>query len=72
MDLAEAMAVAMTAAYGSSFSYSAVAEILLAEIHMAVTAVAAAAILAANLCTRRFGFCWGAAFSCFHSGPATL
>ena len=45
--------LAMTAAYGSLSSYSAVAEILLAEI---MAAVAAAAILAANPCMRRLGF----------------
>ena len=43
----------MTAAYGSLSSYSAVVEILLAEI---MAAVVVAAILAANLCMRRLGF----------------
>ena len=56
MDLAEEMVVVMTAAYGSSFSYSAVAAILLAAILTAETTVAAAVILAANLCMRRLGF----------------
>ena len=77
MDAAEAMASAMTAAYGSLSSYSAVAEIPSAEI---MAAVAAAAILAANPYMRRLGFA-GALFSftvflrlCnffFNCGPAT-